>query len=76
MKMWLLFGLLLSHKFNKEARRLGLSDIRFHDLRITFGYNLIRQSRPIYKVSKLLGHPSVNTTEHHCDFLLATEIDD
>ena len=33
---------LISHKFKKEARRLGIPDIRFHDLRRTFGYNLIR----------------------------------
>ena len=66
----------VSHKFKKEARRLGILDIRFHDLRRTFGYNLIRQGRPIYEVSKLLGHSSVTTTERHYALLLATEIDD
>ena len=34
----------VSHKFKKEVRRLGIPDIRFHDLRRTFGYNLIRQA--------------------------------
>ena len=66
----------VSHKFKKEAKRLGIPDIRFHDLRRTFGYNLIRQGRPIYEVSKLLGHSSVTTTERHYAPLLATEIDD
>ena len=66
----------VSHKFKKEARRLGIGDIRFHDLRRTFGYNLIKQGRPIYEVSKLLGHSSVTTTERHYAPLLATEIDD
>ena len=66
----------VSHKFKKEARRLGIPDIRFHDLRRTFGYNLIRQGRPIYEVSKLLGHSSVTTTERHYAPLIATEIDD
>ena len=66
----------VSHKFKKEARRLGIPDIRFHDIRRTFGYNLIRQGRPIYEVSKLLGHSSVTTTERHYAPLLATEIDD
>ena len=66
----------VSHKFKKEVRRLGISDIRFHDLRRTFGYNLIRQGRPIYEVSKLLGHSSVTTTERHYAPLLTTEIDD
>ena len=66
----------VSHKFKKEARRLGIPDIRFHDLRRTFGYNLIRQGRPIYEISKLLGHSSVTTTERHYAPLLTTEIDD
>ena len=66
----------VSHKFKKEVRRLGIPDIRFHDLRRTFGYNLIRQGRPIYEVSKLLGHSSVTTTERHYAPLLTTEIED
>ena len=66
----------VSHKFKKEARRLGIPDTRFHDLRRTFGYNLIRQGRPIYEVSKLLGHSSVTTTERHYAPLLTVEIED
>ena len=66
----------VSHRFKKEVRRLGLKDARFHDLRRTFGYNLIRQGRPIYEVSKLLGHSSVTTTERHYAPLLTTEIED
>ena len=66
----------VSHKFKKEVSRLGIPDIRFHDLSRTFGYNLIRQGRPIYKVSKLLVHSSVTTTERHYAPLLTTEIDD
>ena len=66
----------VSHKFKKEARRLGIPDIRFHDLRRTFGYNLIREGKPIYKVSKLLGHSSVIISECHYSPLLTTEIDD
>ena len=66
----------VSHKFKKEVRRLGIKNARFHDLRRTFGYNLIRQGRPIYEVSKLLGHSSVTTTERHYAPLLTTEIED
>lgn len=66
----------VSHKFKKEARKAGINDIRFHDLRRTFGYNLIKQGKPIYEVSKLLGHSSVVTTERHYAPLLTTEIDD
>jgi hypothetical protein len=62
----------VSHKFKKEVRRLGIKNARFHDLRRTFGYNLIKQGRPIYEVSKLLGHSSVTTTERHYAPILTT----
>ena len=65
-----------SHTFKKNARRLGIRDARFHDLRRTFGYNLIRQSMPIYQVSKLLGHKSVTTTEKHYAPLMVMDIPD
>ena len=50
--------------------------MRMHDLRRTFGYNLIKQGRPIYEVSKLLGHSSVTTTERHYAPLIATDVED
>ncbi len=66
----------VSHKFKKECRKLGIKDARFHDLRRTFGYNLIKQGMSIYKVSKLLGHASVKTTEKHYAPLLTTDIEE
>ena len=66
----------VSHKFKKEVRKLGIKDARFHDLRRTFGLNLIKQGMSIYKVSKLLGHSSVRTTEQHYAPLLTVEIED
>ena len=66
----------VSHRFKKEVRRLGIRDARFHDLRRTFGLNLIKQGMSIYKVSKLLGHRSVRTTEQHYAPLLTVEIED
>ena len=45
----------VSHKFKSEVRRLGIKNARFHDLRRTFGLNLIKQGMSIYKVSRLLG---------------------
>ena len=66
----------VSHKFKKEVRRLGIKNARFHDLRRTFGLNLIKQGMSIYKVSKLLGHKSVRTTEQHYAPLLTVEIED
>ena len=66
----------VSHRFKKEVRRLGIRNARFHDLRRTFGLNLIKQGMSIYKVSKLLGHKSVRTTEQHYAPLLTVEIED
>ena len=66
----------VSHKFKQEVRKLAIKDARFHDLRRTFGLTLIKQGRSIYKVSKLLGHSSVRTTEQHYAPLLTVEIED
>ena len=65
-----------SHRFKKEVRRLGIRNARFHDLRRTFGLNLIKQGMSIYKVNKLLGHKSVSTTEQYYAPLLTVEIED
>ena len=59
-----------------EAVKFGIKDARFYDLRRTFGLNLIKQGMSIYKVSKLLGHKSVRTTEQHYAPLLTVEIED
>ena len=66
----------VSHKFKQNVRELGINNARFHDLRRTFGLNLIKQGMSIYKVSKLLGHRSVKTTEQHYAPLLTLEIED
>ena len=66
----------VSHKFKKEVRRIGINNARFHDLRRTFGLNLIKQGMSIYKVSKLLGHRSIKTTEQHYAPLLIDDIED
>ena len=66
---------LITHKFKKEIRKLKIKNGRFHDIRRTFGYNLIKSGMSIYKVSKLLGHSSVNTTESHYAPLMTADIE-
>ena len=66
----------VSHRFKDEMRRLNIKNARFHDLRRTFGLNLISGGMGIYKVSKLLGHQSVKTTEQHYAPLHTMEIED
>ena len=75
-KVWKYSKSYVSQQFKKEVRRLGIKNARFHDLRRTFGLNLIKQGMSIYKVSKLLGHKSVRTTEQHYAPLMTVEIED
>tara|TARA_R100000655_G_scaffold56707_1_gene94836 strand:+ start:2168 stop:3064 length:897 start_codon:yes stop_codon:yes gene_type:complete len=66
----------ITKKFKWNARRLDIKDARFHDLRRTFGLNLIKKGMPIYQLSKLLGHKSVKTTQDHYAPLLVDDIED
>lgn len=66
----------ISKTFKKNCRRLEIKDARFHDLRRTFGLNLIKQGMPIYQLSKLLGHASAKTTQDHYAPLLIDDIED
>jgi len=66
----------ISRKFKQCMFALGIENAIFHDVRRTFGYNLIRQGMPIFKVSRLLGHKSIVTTERHYAPLLATDVED
>lgn len=54
----------VSKQFKKAVRNWGLNDsIHLHSLRHSFASNLVRQGKSIFKVSKLLGHARVSTTE-------------
>ena len=75
-KLWNYRKDFVSHHFKLEIRKLGIRNGRFHDLRRTFGLNLIKQNMSIYKVSKLLGHASVRTTEQHYAPLLSVDVED
>ena len=66
----------ISKTFKKNCRRLGIANARFHDLRRTFGLNLIKNGMPIFQVSKLMGHSTVKTTEQHYAPLLIDDIED
>lgn len=66
----------ISQAFRKNMKRLGIDNARFHDLRRTFGLNLIKQGMSIFKVSKLLGHKSVQTTERHYAPLLPMDVEE
>ncbi len=56
--------------FKEELRKVGISDFTWHGLRRTFATRLAHKGLDIYKISKLLGHEDVRTTQkryaHHC----------
>ncbi len=60
----------LIRAFNKALRKTGISDFTWHGLRRTFATRLAHRGLDIYKISKLLGHEDVLTTQkryaHHC----------
>jgi integrase len=55
----------ISRKFQIALAELGIQNGIFHDLRRTFGYDLLMKGISIWQVSKLLGHKDVATTERH-----------
>ncbi len=75
-KIWEYTGDFITKKFKANARMLDIKDARFHDLRRTFGLNLIKAGMPIFEVSKLLGHKNVSTTTEHYAPLLVDDIKD
>ena len=54
----------------KEARdRAGLrADIRFHDLRHTFGTRMAAAGAPLRFIQEWMGHASAQTTEIYADY--------
>tara|TARA_R100000234_G_scaffold38018_1_gene22484 strand:- start:12110 stop:13027 length:918 start_codon:yes stop_codon:yes gene_type:complete len=75
-KLWSYKGDFVSKKFKAYLRSLNIKNGQFHDLRRTFGLNLIKSGVPIFTVSKLLGHSSVNITEQHYAPLLVSDIEE
>ena len=59
----------LSRSFVKAVTKAGIKDFRFHDLRHSFATRLAQNGVDLYKVSKLLGHRDITTSQryaHHC----------
>lgn len=54
----------ISKQFKKALKLTSInSEIHLHSLRHSFASNLIKRGESIYKVSKLLGHSKISTTE-------------
>ena len=55
-KMWI---------FGRCLRKAGLPPITFHALRHTFASHFVLRGGDVYVLQKILGHQSVNTTQHY-----------
>ena len=51
--------------FSTASRRAGIEDFHIHDLRHTFASLLVMNATPLFEVSKLLRHASVQMTERY-----------
>jgi integrase len=52
----------------------SVAEIRWHDLRGTFGSRLLRKTRNLAWVQKALGHASINTTMRHYAHVLNDDV--
>lgn len=55
----------LRRAFNIAIKKAGIHDFHFHDLRHTFATRLAQRGIDIYKISKLLGHHSIEMTQRY-----------
>lgn len=55
----------LKKSFSNARERAGLDWLRIHDLRHTFASWLVQSGIPLYTVSKLMGHASVESTQRY-----------
>jgi site-specific recombinase XerD len=55
----------LKASFVKTVREAGIAHFRFHDLRHTFGSRLTQRGVDLYKISKLMLHKNISTTERY-----------
>jgi len=55
----------VSRSFDTTCRRAGIENLRFHDLRHTFGTRLKNEGADIKTIMELMGHRSIKMTERY-----------
>lgn len=58
-----------ARKWKKALKAAGIEDFRFHDLRHTAGTRVLRASKNLKAVQKLLGHTTITTTARYAHAL-------
>ena len=61
--------------WNSARKKVGLSDVRIHDLRHSFASFLINSGRSLYEVQRILGHTQIKTTQRYAHLSHDTLID-
>ena len=51
--------------FRAARQKVGLNDVRFHDLRHTFASRLVQGGVPLYDVMHLMGHKSLDMVQRY-----------
>jgi integrase len=58
----------LSRRFKKALRKAGIRQVRFHDLRHTFGTRMAASGVPARTLQEWMGHRDSKTTEIYTDY--------
>lgn len=74
MKFWSYSDQHLTRRYRYFAKKVGIGDTQLHDLRRTFGYELLVSGKDIAIVARLLGI-SIKVAYKHYTPLLVSEID-
>jgi integrase len=58
----------LLKRYKQALKRAGVRDVRFHDLRHTFGTHMAAQGVPMRTLQERMGHRDLKTTLIYADY--------
>jgi integrase len=58
----------LTKRYKDALKRAGVREVRFHDLRHTFGTTMASHGVPMKAPQEWLGHRSSSTTDRYADY--------
>ncbi len=61
--------------WNTARKKVGLRDVRMHDLRHSFASFLVNAGRSLYEVQRILGHTQIKTTQRYAHLSQDTLVD-